>query len=163
MPARSRALTYQERLLEAGLPQDELPRLVEWAKRDAVRGWILFLDGRPASYLHCPAEGDTLVYAHLGYDPALAELSPGTVLQLEALRMLIDERRFRLLDFTEGEGAHKSRFATGAVDCVDLLLLKPSFANIAAARALTAFDAAAAGKGVASRLGVESLARRLLR
>jgi CelD/BcsL family acetyltransferase involved in cellulose biosynthesis len=158
------ALSYQERLLDAGLPEDSLPRLVDLARRDMVRCWVLFLEGRPVSYLHAPADGDTLIYAHLGYDPAVADLSAGTVLHVEAIRQLMDESRFRLFDFTEGEGAHKSRFASGAVECVDLLLLRPRFGNIAAARSLAAFDAAvAAGKRAASRLGLERLARSFLR
>jgi CelD/BcsL family acetyltransferase involved in cellulose biosynthesis len=158
------ALTYQEKLLDAGLPEDALAGMQTLAERDSVRGWILFLDCRPASYLHAPAEGDTLIYAHLGFDPAFADLSPGTVLQLEAIRALMEEGRFRLFDFTEGDGAHKSRFATGSIDCVDLLLLRPTLANFAAARTLAAFDAAvAAGRRAARGLGVERLARTLLR
>ncbi|MDP8993498.1 MAG: GNAT family N-acetyltransferase [Pseudomonadota bacterium] len=158
------ALTYQERLLGAGLPEDGLERMQALAARDGVRGWILFLDRRPISYLHAPAEVETLVYAHLGYDPAFADLSPGTVLQLEALRHSMEERRFRLFDFTEGDGAHKTRFATGAVDCLDLLLLRRTFGNIAAAGALAGFDAAVrAGKAAARRMRLESLARSALR
>lgn len=158
------ALTYQERLLDAGLPEDSLPDMVERASRDEVRGWVLFLNGRPVSYLHAPAEGETLIYAHLGYDPAAAELSPGTVLQFEAIRQLMEERRFRLFDFTEGEGQHKSRFATGSVDCVDLLLLRPRFGNFAAAASLGVFDASVgAVRNAADRLGLGKLARSLLR
>jgi CelD/BcsL family acetyltransferase involved in cellulose biosynthesis len=158
------SVTYQERLLGAGLPEDSLGGMRERAARDAVRGWILFLDGRPVSYLHAPAEGDTLVYAHLGYDPEVADLSPGTVLLAEALRALMEERRFRLFDFTEGEGAHKLRFATGTIDCLDLLLLRPTIGNRAAIGLIGGFDGAVAGaKQTAARLGLESLARRLLR
>ena len=158
------ALTYQERLLDAGLPGDALPEMRELAARDSVRAWILFLDGRAASYLYAPAIGDTLIYAHLGFDPDFADLSPGTVLQLEAIRALMAEGRFRLFDFTEGEGAHKSRFATGSIECVDLLLLRPTLANAAAARTLAAFDVAVGlGKGAARAIGVERLARALTR
>jgi CelD/BcsL family acetyltransferase involved in cellulose biosynthesis len=78
------------------------------ARRDQMRGWLLFVDARPISYLYAPAEGDTLIYAYLGYDPEFADLSPGTVLQLEAMRQLMDEDGFRLFDFTEGEGQHKT-------------------------------------------------------
>ncbi len=140
------ASTYQERLLASGLPEGEaaLAAMRDLAARDAMRGWILFLDGRPISYLYAPAEGDILLYAYLGYDPDFADLSPGTVLQLEAMRQLMTERRFRMFDFTEGDGQHKRQFATGAVDCVDLLLLRPTFRNRALGRGLLAFDAAVA-------------------
>jgi CelD/BcsL family acetyltransferase involved in cellulose biosynthesis len=158
------ALTYQERLLDAGLPEDSLPGMRALAERDSIRAWILFLEGRPISYLHAPADGDTLIYAHLGFDPAAADLSPGTVLQYEAIRALMGEGRFRRFDFTEGEGQHKTRFATGRIDCLDLLLLRATVANIAAARTVAGFDATvAAAKAAAARLGVEKVARTLLR
>lgn len=154
--------TYQERLLDAGLPegQDALTEMQALAQRDAMRGWLLFLDGRPVSYLYAPADGDTLIYAHLGYDPDFADLSPGTVLQLAALRELMADRRFRFLDFTEGEGQHKRQFETGAVECVDLLLLRPTLPNLAAGHLLQLFDGGVAlAKQVLGRLGLERLAR----
>jgi CelD/BcsL family acetyltransferase involved in cellulose biosynthesis len=160
------ALSYQERLLRAGLPEGEaaLAAMRDLAARDAVRGWILFLDGRPVSYLYAPADGATLIYAHLGYDPGFADLSPGTVLQAEAMRQLMEEGRFRLFDFTEGEGQHKRLFATGDVECVDLLLLRPTPANLLAGWSLGAFDAAVErAKRVVRALRLEGLARRLRR
>ena len=160
------AKTYQARLLDGGLPDgaEALESMQALARRDLARAWLLFVDARPVSYLYAPAEGDTLIYAYLGYDPDFAEYSPGTVLQLEAMRQLMDEKRFRLFDFTEGEGQHKSQFATGAVDCVDLLLVRPTLANLAIGHALNAFDGAV---GVAKRLvtsvGGKGAARRLRR
>jgi CelD/BcsL family acetyltransferase involved in cellulose biosynthesis len=154
------ALTYQERLLDAGLPADALGEMQDLARRDAARAWLLFIDGRPASYLYAPAEGTALRYAYLGYHPDHAGLSPGTVLQLEAMRMLMEERRFAWFDFTEGDGQHKRQFATGAVDSLDLLLLRRTFANLAAARALTGFDGAVA---LAKRLGLKKIAAPLRR
>ena len=157
------ARTYQERLLDAGLPQG--PEAIEamrgLARLDQVRAWLLFVDGRPVSYLYAPAEGDTLVYAYLGYDPDFAEYSPGTVLQLEAMQELMAEGRFRLFDFTEGEGQHKRQFATDGVECVDLLLVRPTFGNLIVGHGLNLFDATV---GVARRtLGNAKLIRRLRR
>jgi CelD/BcsL family acetyltransferase involved in cellulose biosynthesis len=130
------------------------------AARDALRGWLLFVAGRPVSYLYAPAKGTTLDYAHLGYDPDFADLSPGAVLQFEAMRQLIEEKRFTLFDFTEGEGQHKRQFGTGAVECLDLLLLKPSLANLLAGHALNGFDRAiSAAKHATRLLRLESLAR----
>ena len=136
-------------------------RCATLAARDQVRAWLLFVDGRPVSYLYAPAEGDTLIYAYLGYDPDFAEYSPGTVLQLEAMRQLMEERRFRLFDFTEGEGQHKRLFATDGVECVDLLLVRPRLANLFVGYGLSAFDTAV---GLAKRLvGGFGLVRRLRR
>jgi hypothetical protein len=156
------ATSYQERLLKAGLPEGE--GALHWmrglAERDEMRGWLLFLDGKPISYLFAPAEEDRLIYAYLGYDPDFAELSPGTVLQLEALRELMSERRFRLFDFTEGDGQHKRQFATGSVDCVDLLLLRPTLANLAVGAGLAGFDRAVSlGKKALAAAGLGKLAR----
>lgn len=155
-------VTYQERLLGAGLPDGEgaLARMRDLAGAGAMRGWLLFLEGRPISYLYAPAEGDTLIYAYLGYDPAYADLSPGTVLQLEAMRELMAERRFRWFDFTEGDGQHKRQFATGSVDCVDLLLLRPTLGNLGIGYLLGAFDAAVrASKRILAATGLLKLAR----
>jgi CelD/BcsL family acetyltransferase involved in cellulose biosynthesis len=160
------AKTYQERLLSAGLPEGEdfLAELDELGRSDSVRAWILFLDGRPISYLYAPAQGQTLLYAYLGYDPAEAALSPGTVLQHEAMRQLMAENRFQLFDFTEGEGQHKKLFGTGAVECVDLLLVRDTFRNRIAGHLLNGFDAAVARvKAGLARLRLEKLARTVTR
>ena len=101
-----------------------------------------------------------LIYAHLGHDPDFAEYSPGTVLQLEAMRQLMAERDFALFDFTEGEGQHKRLFATGGIDCVDLLLVRPTAGNLLAGHALGAFDGMVA---LAKRVLGASVARRLRR
>lgn len=160
------ATTYQEKLLDAGLPEggEALAAMLRLAAADAVRAWLLFVDGRPVSYLYAPADGETLIYAYLGYDPEFGELSPGTVLQLEAMRQLMEERRFRLFDFTEGDGQHKRRFGTGTVECADLLLLRPGLANLLVGQTLNGFDAAVGtAKAAVRRLGLERLARRVRR
>ena len=160
------ARTYQERLLDAGLPDgpEAVAAMRALARQGQMRGWLLFLDGRAIAYLYAPAEGETLIYAHLGYDPDFAELSPGTTLQLEAMRALMAEKAFRLFDFTEGEGQHKRQFATGEVDCVDLLLVRPTPANLVAGHALGAFDRAVAlAKAMVGALGLAGVARRLRR
>lgn len=156
------ARSYQERLLHAGLP-DGPAALAEMQARAAmnkVRGWILYVDGRPVSYLYAPAEGDTLIYSHLGYDPDFADCSPGTVLQFEAMRQLLAERAFRRFDFTEGDGQHKRLWATGALDCADLLLLRRTPANLLTGHLLTGFDGAvAAAKKSARALRLERVVR----
>lgn len=160
------ARTYQEKLLDAGLPDGAAARdrLKMLAATDAVRGWILSVDGRPIAYLHAPAEGDVLIYAHLGYDADFADWSPGTVLQFEAMRELMDEGRFAWFDFTEGDGPHKRLFSTGSIDSVDLLLLRRTIANLLMGSTLGGFDRAVAiGKQAMRRAGIERFARRALR
>lgn len=154
--------TYQEKLLDAGLPEGDeaLAEMRRLAARNGVRAWLLFLDGEPVSYLYAPADGKTLIYAHLGYDPEFAAYSPGAVLQFEAMRQAIEEGRFRRFDFTEGDGRHKRQFATGSVDCADLLLLRPTAANRALIAALKAFDGVVE---LAKRSPLRSVAQRLTR
>jgi CelD/BcsL family acetyltransferase involved in cellulose biosynthesis len=134
------------------------------ASRDGVRAWLLFLGGKPISYLYAPAEGETLVYAYLGYDPEFAELSPGTVLQMEALREAMGEGRFKLFDFTEGEGQHKRQFASGEIECLDLLLVRRGLGNLAVGHALGAFDGGIAiAKRIVSSVGGADAVRRFRR
>jgi CelD/BcsL family acetyltransferase involved in cellulose biosynthesis len=139
---RVSAKTYQEKLLDAGLPDDPESKaeMMHAAARDEACGWLLFVDNEPVSYLYAPADGGTLIYAYLGYDPDWAGHSPGTVLQVEAMRQIIEEGRFRRFDFTEGDGQHKRQFATDGVGCADVLLLRKTPGNYLVAAALTGFD-----------------------
>jgi CelD/BcsL family acetyltransferase involved in cellulose biosynthesis len=125
------AKTYQERLLNAGLPEDEtfFTELMRRAEAGSARGYILFLCDVPVSYLYLPIEGERAIYAYLGYDPKVAGLSPGTVLHLLAIEDLCDNNVASIFDFTQGGGQHKEMFSTYSVPCVDLLLLQPSFSN----------------------------------
>ena len=162
---RVSATTYQERLLDAGLPATGAPfaSLLELAAADRVRAWLLFLHREPIAYLCCTAHRDALLYTYVGHDPAHNDLSPGTVLQAEAMRAMFADR-FRWFDFTEGEGQHKRLFATGGTPCVDLLLLRPTLANRATVAALTAFDAlVAAAKRASAHPLLAGVAKRVRR
>lgn len=157
------ATTYQERLLDAGLPEDPT-ELIRRAAAGDVRAWLLRIGGRPAAYLCCTADGETLRYDHVGHDPAFGDLSPGSVLQVEALRDLMAEGAFARFDFTEGEGQHKRTLSTGGIACVDLLLLRPTLANRAALAALGGFDGAVAlAKRAATHPALARLAKRVRR
>ncbi len=39
------------------------------ASTDSVRAYLLFLGGKPVSYLYLPAQGGRLLYSFLGYRP----------------------------------------------------------------------------------------------
>ena len=147
--ARARPLsarTYQERLLGSGLPDTPAfhAEMAADAAADTARAWLLSVDGVAVAYLYCTARDGSLLYAHVGHDPAWNALSPGSVLHAHAMADLFAERRFARFDFTEGEGQHKRQFATGGVECVDLLMLRPTIANRAALAALGAWDGAMA-------------------
>jgi CelD/BcsL family acetyltransferase involved in cellulose biosynthesis len=160
------ARTYQERLLDAGLPDDPdfFRTMLALAAADRVRAWLLYVGEAPVAYLYCPLQGEVAIYAHVGHDPAHNELSPGQVLQLEAMRDLFADAAVRRFDFTEGEGQHKRQFATAGVPCVDLLLLRPTLANRATIAALGGFNAGVAlAKRATLKLGLGALAKRLRR
>lgn len=125
---RVSARTYQERLLDKGLPADQYfrRRVCELAALDRVRGYLLSDAEKPVAYIFCPIEDGTLLYDYVGYDPDYKALSPGTVLQYLVIEKLFEERRHRAFDFTEGEGQHKEFFATDAALCADVYFFRPT-------------------------------------
>lgn len=158
--------SYQEKLFDAGLPEDRdfLAEMRELAEADRVRAFLLFHDARPVAYLYCPIEDGRLIYAFLGYDPDYARHSPGTVLQMLALEHLFAEGRYRIFDFTEGEGEHKRLFATETVLCGDAYFLarRPALtATVRAHAALCDLDRAL-GRAL-DRLALKARLKRLLR
>ena len=160
------ARTYQARLLDAGLPDSAEARraMLQAAEADRMRAFLLHAGGQPVAYLSLPVEGRTLVYAHLGYDPDFARLSPGTVLQIEALERLFAEERFAWFDFTEGDGAHKALFGTHHIACSSLMLLQSTLANRALLGARAGFDGAvSSAKTLAQRSGVLGRVRSALK
>ena len=160
------ATTYQEKLLGSGLPEDvaAVRHLHLLAAGDRVRAWLLFLNGTAIAYLCCTSDGESLRYDHVGHDPAYNDLSPGAVLQVEALHDLLAERRFARFDFTEGEGQHKRQFSTRGTACVDVLMLRPTLRNRATVAALRGFDRAmAAAKRAATHPGLARLAKSIRR
>jgi len=160
------AKTYQARLLDAGLPDTPVAKaeLLERAEADRVRAFLLSGPDGPIAYLSLPIHGRAVVYAHLGYDPEWSRLSPGTVLQMEALERLFAEQRYSHFDFTEGDGAHKAMFGTDHIDCSSFALLNPTLANRAVLAGRSAFDASVAGaKALAERSGALTRIRSRLR
>lgn len=158
--------TYQERLLDAGLPDTErhMEDMLQRAAHGTVRAYLLFCGETPVSYLYLPINDGCLIYAYLGYDPAFSAHSPGTVLQMEVLDRLFAEQRFRLFDFTEGEGQHKRMFGTDYVECCDLLLLTPTVRTRLLLVALRSFNGTVKTiSAVTERIGVKSRLRRFLR
>ena len=124
--------TYQEKLLDAGIPgSDEFFREMEQlAQQGRVRGFILFHNDQPVSYLYCPVINKVVIYAYLGYDPRYMGYSVGTILQWLALEYLFEERAFHFFDFTEGQSEHKKLFATHHVQCANVFFLRNNMRNL---------------------------------
>lgn len=125
------AKTYQERLLRVGLPDDEVfeANILDRAESGKVLGFLLFLDAQPVSYLYLPVEAETVLYAHLGYDPETSKHSPGSVLFWLALERLFSDPGYRYFDFLEGDSEHKRLFSDHQVNCADIYFLKASISN----------------------------------
>jgi hypothetical protein len=159
------AKTYQYRLLDAGIPEHddfavELERLAAYG---AVRGYILFQGGIPASYTLCYAYGDTLTLDKTGFDPQFARLHPGTTLTYLMLQRLFEERRFRVFDFGSGDFKYKEFFSTGSVRCADLMYLRSTPRNLAlilAHRGLRILSSAL--KGLLDMFGMKARVRKLV-
>jgi len=158
--------TYQERLLDAGLPEsDEFKaEMLRAAERDETRSYLLFREEKPVAYLHCPIHDGVVFYGYLGFDPEYAKWSPGTVLQHLALEKLFTEADLRMFDFTEGEGAHKSFFSTHSVLCADIYYLERSLRNRCLVRLHTGLDSfSRAMVRLLDRLGLKERIKRLIR
>jgi CelD/BcsL family acetyltransferase involved in cellulose biosynthesis len=159
-------ITYQEKLLDAGLPDSEefLHEMEKLAQQGRVRGFILFHQNRPVSYLYCPIDNGVLIYAFLGYDPGYMNHSVGTVLQWLALEYLFEENSFRFFDFTEGQSEHKKLFATHSVECANVFFLRSSLRNALLLHSQKAFDGFSKLVGdKLQQLGIKTMARKLMR
>ena len=160
------AKTYQERLLGTGLPsgREFIAAALTLSRADNVRAFLLFLMGKPISYLYCTASERIVAYDYLGYDPAYSSLSPGTVLQLLALEALFTEQRFATFDFTEGEGQHKRTFSTAGRLCGDVYVLGRRFVPVSRVMLHYATDRLSAGVGAAlDRFDLRPVVRGLVR
>ncbi len=160
------ALTYQEKLLDAGIPAEPefLRELVSQAADDSVRAYLLTLHHVPIAYLCCFATNRILLYGYLGYDPRHADLSPGTVLQYLAFESLFAEKTFRAFDFTEGQGEHKRFFGTHETACADICYFPASPGARFWVRLHIGIDRVSAGAvRLLDRLGLKSRIKNFLR
>ncbi len=139
------AKTYQETLLKRGLPESDrfVSEITEQAATGLFRGYLLFENETPIAYLACPiTEGGALIYDFVGHDPEYKKLSPGTVLLYAVLERAFGDDSLCMFDFTEGDGAHKERFATHQTACADVWFFAPTPKNVAMVVAHAAIDQA---------------------
>jgi CelD/BcsL family acetyltransferase involved in cellulose biosynthesis len=127
------AKSYQEKLVDAGLPDNAefLAEIIELARRGAIRGYILFFQGKPIAYDHCPIEGDAILYERTGYDPEFQNLRPGVTLLFLIIEHLFATRQFSRFDFGRGDYPYKETFSTGSVLCADIYHFRRTPANCA--------------------------------
>lgn len=123
--------TYQEKLLDAGLPEDDgfYADMMRNAENGTVKGFLLYLDGKAVSYLYAPIYQGRMIYNHLGYLPEVSRLSAGTVLFLKVLEYLFENDEIEIFDFTEGQSDQKKQFSTSNIYCGNMLSLEYSWSN----------------------------------
>ena len=159
-------LTYQERLLDVGLPDSEafIQKSVVLAAEGRVRAYMLFHGEQPVSYLYCPEKDGVLIYAYLGYDPKYQNLSVGTVLQWLAIEQIFEERKFRFFDFTEGLSSHKQLFATHQRLCANVFFVRRTLGNTLLIRSHLLMDRFSKWLGeTLERHGLKAKIKKLLR
>ncbi|MFZ1059048.1 MAG: GNAT family N-acetyltransferase [Candidatus Rokuibacteriota bacterium] len=160
------AKTYQEKLLDAGLPESEEFRrgMETLAAEGRVRGYILFDGERPITYLYCPINRGVLFYQYLGYDPEYISWSVGTILQWYVLEDIFNEGCFRVFDFTEGQSDHKRMFATHSVRCANVYFLRKSLRCTLLVHAHWAMDTFSKWSGdTLQRFGLKAKIKKLIR
>lgn len=161
------ATTYQEKLLDAGLPESETfyLEMEQLARQGRLRGFILFHGSRPVSYLYCPVTPNRIViYAFLGYDPNYMNFSVGTILQWLALEHLFEENSFLFFDFTEGQSDHKKLFATHNVLCANVFFLRDNLRNMFLSHTQRSVNQFSKITGdILDQLGIKTTVRRLMR
>lgn len=158
--------SYQERLLDAGLPRG--PEFIAGIKARAARGdalaWLLFFRGKPVSYVLSLVDNGVATYDYVGYREDAQHLSPGTVLQYFILQSLFERNGVSIFDFTEGEGEHKRFFSTGSRLCAKSYVFRrtlPSRLRVLLHRALDVTSIAIVS--ILENLGVKRYIKALVR
>ncbi|MGA3026465.1 MAG: GNAT family N-acetyltransferase [Bryobacteraceae bacterium] len=158
--------TYQEGIFDSGLPAapEFLESLKEAARDGRVRGYILFSEGRPIAYEHCPVRGDIITYERIGYDPTCRGDSPGTVLLLLTLQLLFETGEFRRFDFGVGDHDYKERVSTGYARCAEIYYFRRGMRNAALVLAHAALNTVWNIAGdLLERVGLRQRLRNLVR
>lgn len=158
--------TYQERLLDCGLPASEDFRnnMIALAKIGNARGYILFHQHTPIAYIFCPVYDSIALYEYVGHDPEYQRWSPGTLLQYFALQAMFSSENIKIFDFTEGEGAHKAFFATHSQYCADIYYFRRTASN--ALRIMLHASSDGLSRVIVEsldRLGVKAAVKKLIR
>lgn len=158
--------TYQERLLNCGLPSDQQfqEKMLALAAKGSVCGYILFHQEKPIAYIYCPIDEGIVLYEYVGHDPDYHRWSPGTLLQYFALQSLFAWDGVKIFDFTEGEGAHKAFFATNTQQCADIYYFRPALKNFIRIILHAGSDKISRGVvWILDKIGIKAVVKKLFR
>ena len=133
--------TWQHRLLGQEYCDDDATqkKYHDLANRGLLRSYLLLHDDRPCAYVIGYQYRDVYYYADVGFDPALAAHSPGTVLLFLLLQDLHETDRPSVLNFGIGDACYKQRFGTDVGSDETVLVLRAGLRNRFAIRSHQAF------------------------
>lgn len=133
--------TWQHRLLGMEYSNDDLTqrKYQDLAGRGLLRSYLLRRDDRPCAFVIGYQYRDMYYYADVGFDPDLAEFSPGTVLLFLMLEDLHENNRPALLNFGIGDASYKQRFGTDVFSDETVLVLRAGLRNRLAVKSHQAF------------------------
>lgn len=129
--SRISAKTWQRRLLGMEYCSDDHTqrKYQDLAGRELLRSYLLWRDDRPCAFVIGYQYRGVYYYADVGFDPDLAEFSPGTVLLVQMLKDLHEYNRPELLDFGIGDASYKRRFGTDVSSDETVLVLRARLRN----------------------------------
>jgi hypothetical protein len=161
------AKTYQTHLLGLGIRQsDEFrQRFALAAQRRLFRSYILYCNDHPVAFMVGYQHEGCFYYIDVGYDPAYAQWSVGSVLQIKVLRDLYERAPHpTLFDFSTGFGAHKARFGNVSRLEVNVLVLPATLRNrILVSTHAIVERASNSIVGLVDRLGLKARLKKLIR
>ena len=92
-----------------------------------LRSFLLLAGESAAAFAFCFQGEGVLVYEQIGYDPAFAKYSPGTILLYRLLDRLYETDTPECVDFGEGEAEYKSLLADEVTSVDGLMVLRRSY------------------------------------
>ena len=100
-------------------------RFARLAEEGALRGYLLYLHGKPSAFAWGELAHRKFLYQAIGYIPEHGKLSPGTVLYLWLMRDLIENTDCEVFDFGGGgQDGYKSRLATAGPECARMQMAR---------------------------------------
>jgi hypothetical protein len=103
--------TYQH-ALGVGIVNKENSKIlfINAARRGWFRGFLLYVDGKPIAFEIGLKYGNTYYLGNIGYDPKWRKHSIGTVLFLNVLQLLCNDKDINFYDFGFGDAEYKSSY-----------------------------------------------------
>lgn len=100
------------------------------AERGWLRAYLLSIDGAPVAFWHGLAYRGTFFTGPTGYDPALAQLRPGTYVLMKMIEDLCADDEVQAVDYGEGDAEYKRHFGSDSWLEEDVLVFAPTLRGV---------------------------------